>query len=74
MPVLLRDIREVLWEIVLLLSGLALCTAGLPGVLRGVSIIAGVIIGIAGIAYAHNGYTQHRGVEKKTAENNKEDA
>lgn len=73
MLVLLQDIKEMLWGIVLILSGLALCAAGLLGILWGIPLLIGIIVCIVGIAYAHHGFTHHEVVEKKDAEN-KEDA
>lgn len=63
--VLLQDIKEMLWGLVLLLIGLALCAAGLLGVLLGIPLIIGIIVCVAGIAYAHHGFTHHEVVEKK---------
>lgn len=73
MLVLMQDIKEMLWGIVLMLGGLALCAAGLLGILWGVPFLIGIIVCVAGIGYAHNGFTNHRVVEKKDAES-KEDA
>ena len=65
MLVLLQDLKEMLWGLVLLLIGLALCAAGLLGLLWGIPLIVGIIVCVAGIAYSHHGFTHHEVVEKK---------
>lgn len=66
--VLLQDIKEMLWGLVLLVVGISLCAAGLLGILWGVPLVVGVIVCFAGLRYAINGFTNHEVVEKKDEE------
>lgn len=64
---LLQDIKEMLHGIVLILTGMFLCVvsawwgSGWAVLLA----LAGLIVLIAGLAYAHHGYNRHEVVEKQ---------
>ena len=64
---LLQDIKEMLFGIALLLSGIAPCLIG-AAVNGGVGVllsIVGLVVVVAGLGYVHHGYTQHEVVEKR---------
>lgn len=64
---LLQDIKEMLWGLILLLTGLALCALAWP-VNNGLALLplmAGIIICASGLYYAYHGFTHHEVVEKK---------
>lgn len=64
---LLQDIKEMLFGIALLLSGIVLCLIG-AAVNGGVGVllsIVGLVVVVAGLGYVHHGYTHHEVVEKR---------
>lgn len=64
---LLQDIKEMLHGIVLILLGIFLCVLGAwwGSGLAVLAVITGLIVLIAGLAYAHRGYHHHEVVEKQ---------
>lgn len=64
---LLQDIKEMLHGIVLILAGMFLCvvSAWWGSGWAVLTALAGLIVLIAGLAYAHRGYNRHEVVEKQ---------
>ena len=66
-----RTFKEILWGLVLLLCGLALCAPAMfmNNGLALLALMAGILISAAGIYRAYHGSTHHEVVEKRMKRN-----